>query len=690
MGAPAIQTTTIALKDRITSGFTSHAESQADQLGNFFELSMDLFCIAGFDGYFQVLNRAWEEVLGYSREVILETPWKDLVHPEDLRSSLAEAERIRNCGSIISFENRYRCKDGSYRWLLWNATAVPDRGLIYAVGRDITDRKRAELELREAQDELEKRVQERSAQLARSNSILLAEITRCREIEGSLVEAQEKYRSIFQNAVEGIFQSTPDGTYINVNPALAKIKGYDSPEELMADVDDIGRQSYVDANRRGEFKALMEEYGLVNAFEYEVYRRDGKKIWLSMNARAVRGSQGAVAYYEGTVEDITERRRLEDQLRLAQKMEAVGQLAGGIAHDFNNLLNVIVGHGELLLEKLDDSSPLRIHAEQINRASQSAAALVGQLLAFSRKQILQPVQLDLNSVIRNVATMLGSVTGENISIALALDPELKAIKADRGQMEQVLVNLVVNARDAMPEGGTVKIETANVCGLDGASSSSCECADGLVALTVTDTGTGMDPETQSHIFEPFFTTKVRGKGTGLGLATVYGVVKQSGGSISVCSEPRHGTTFKILFPRACENPLPGPAKVEISETSAPASETVLLVEDDTAVREVVLTFLSNHGYTVLEAANGLQALSVAKRFRGPIHLLLTDVVMPGIAGPQMADNLTSLHPEMKVLYVSGYTEPEGSAHIKRQGKFVLQKPFTKGDLIRSIREQLKA
>lgn len=451
---------------------------------------------------------------------------------------------------------------------------------------------------------------------------------------------------------------------------------------------DIGRQSYVDPSRRAEFKSLLERCGVVNAFEYEVYRKDGKRVWLSMNARAVRNSDGSVAYYEGTVEDISERKRLEDQLRLGHKMEAIGQLAGGIAHDFNNLLGVIMGHDELLLEKLEETNPLRVHVERIHRAGQSGAELVGQLLAFSRKQALQPVVLDLNSVVANVTNMLGSVIGENITITTALDPELGRVKADRGQIEQILVNLAVNARDAMPGGGVLRIETASIFAPDQSCPEVSETAGPLVALTVTDTGVGMDRETQSHIFEPFFTTKVRGKGTGLGLATVYGVVKQSGGFISVCSEPGQGTTFKIFLPRVSGLDRMH-REVKSSEPSADGSETILLVEDDSALREVVLTFLTNHGYTVLEAANGLQAQSVARRFRNPIHLLLSDVVMPGVNGPQMVEQLTSPHPEMKVLYMSGYSELVEDAQIQRQGKPLLQKPFTQQVLIRKIREVLR-
>jgi PAS domain S-box-containing protein len=676
------------VRDRAT--VSADMEIQLDQLSRFFEVSADLFCIAGFDGYFKVLNSAWEAVLGLPREDLLRSPCLEFVHPDDRDSTIDKVHNMATGNHRVSFVNRYRCQNGSYKWLLWNATAIADQELIYAVAHDITDGKLAVTGLQQARHELEMRVQERTAELARSNAILLAEVTHCRQMERSLWEAQEKYRSIFENAVEGIFQSTPDGFYLNVNPALARIKGYDSPKELVTAVDDIGQQSYVDPSRRIEFKSLMETHGVVNGFEYQAYRKDGTKIWLSMNARAVRSSEGSVLYYEGTIEDITGRKQLEDQLRLVQKMEAVGQLAGGIAHDFNNLLGVIMGYGELLLEKLDDNSPLRNNAEQINQASRSAASLVGQLLAFSRQQVLQPVVLNLNRVVTNVEKMLGSVIGENIALTTTLDPTLGRIKADQGQMEQIIVNLVVNARDAMPHGGELTIKTANVGAEDTRSCPYAGASEGPgVMLTVADTGIGMDQETQSHIFEPFFTTKGRGKGTGLGLASVYGAVKQSGGSIWVHSELGQGTAFNVLLP-CVEEPEQETRSVHSPESSWEGSETVLLVEDDASLRELILNQLAKHGYSVLEASNGLQALSLARRFRGAIHLVLSDVVMPGMSGPQMVGELISIQPSMRVLYMSGYTEfPASDNQLRGHGKSLLPKPFSQKDLLRKVREAIE-
>ncbi len=682
---PAVSPTLIRRAADVSSG----TEVRADQMSRFFELSIDLFCIAGFDGYFKVLNRAWEDTLGYSRDELLGKAWLDFIHPDDREASLAESKKLAHGGRVISFENRYRCKDGSYKWFLWNSTAMPEQGVIYATARDITDRRNAEQALQQAHNELEARVQERTAELAKSNDILLAEVHHCREVEKSLWEAEEKYRSIFENAIEGIFQSTPDGTYINVNPALARMKGYESADELIAGVDDIGQQSYVDPNRRLEFKSLMEQHGMVTAFEYEIFRKDGKKVWLSMNARAVRSSSGQVLYYEGTVSEITARKQLEDQLRLAQKMEAVGQLAGGIAHDFNNLLGVIIGHAELLLENLGSDSPFRHRVEQINRASQSAAALVGQLLAFSRQQPVEPKLIDLNPVVADTTKMLGSVMGSKIALNNLLDPALWRIKADPNQIERVIVNLVMNARDAMPSGGQLTIETCNVSREDSRFLPYAQVSPGpYVMLAVTDTGIGMDAVTQSHIFEPFFTTKGRGKGLGLGLSTVYGSVKGSGGSITVRSEPGKGTTFRILLPAVSECEQENHALSAGSAQSVDGTETVLLVEDDSLLRELILGFLTRSGYTVLEAANAQQALSVARRFHHPIHLLLSDVVMPGLSGPKMAEELTSLHTGMKVLYMSGYREFDDDNEIQRQGKPLLQKPFTQKDLARKIREIL--
>ncbi len=669
---------------------SSQTKLTAKQFAEIFDLSPDLLCLTTLDGRFRCVNTAWEAALGLSKAEILATPRAALIHPDD-RESVMASDRSTAIGmKDVSFEARFRCKDGSYKWLLWSQVFLPEQQAILGSARDITRRKKEEDESRRSCKELEERFREASTALTRTNAVLLAEISHRRQVVESLCEVKEKYRSVFENAVEGIFQSTPEGTYLSANPALARIKGYDSPEELIVDMRNIGEQSYVDPNRRLQFKELMDKDGMVKGFEYEIYRKDGQKVWLSMNTRAVRDAGGTLLYYEGTVEDITERKRLEDQLRLAQKMEAVGRLAGGIAHDFNNLLGVVNGHTELLLSRIGEGSSSRWNAEEIHKASKRATAFVRQLLAFSQRQILQPTVLNPNSVVQDMESMLGRVIGEDVVLTTVLDSAVGRVKADRGQIDQVILNLALNARDAMPQGGELTIETANldVKDLIRSAQGGYIPAGPYVAITVKDTGIGMDAATQARIFEPFFTTKDQGKGTGLGLATVYGVVQQSGGFISLQSAPEKGTTFQILFPRVDELETATPAP-EALDRSWSGSETVLLVEDDSALRALVMSLLSSLGYKVLEASNGLQAVRVVRQQGNEIDLLLTDIVMPGLRGPNLANEVTSLFPDIKVLYMSGYPESACSGTISLGGKPLLEKPFKQADLARKLREVLE-
>jgi two-component system cell cycle sensor histidine kinase/response regulator CckA len=801
--------------------------------------------------------------------------------------------------------------------------------------------------------------------------VTFRDVTERKRAETAQRQVEERFRSIFENAIEGFFQTTPDGGYVSINPALARMYGYSSPEQLAGSVNDIGRQVYVDPARRDEFKRIMEQYGVVENFEYQVYRKDGVKIWLSENARAVRDADGKLLYYEGTVEDITELRRsqaerevtfeiihglnvttnldellglihqslkkvlpaencfvamydsaadmfhfpffadqfdsapppqkvgrsctayvfrtgrpmlipqkvfdqlaeqgevelvgtpspawlgvplrtpsatmgvlvvqhyederayterdleflasvggqiamaierkraetalresearlrvlveqlpavlwttdkelrftsslgaglarlglkpnevvgmslfdyfetsdqgflpitahrraiagepvtfhvewsggsyachaeplrgadgepvgaicmaldvtdrkqLEAQLRQAQKMEAVGRLAGGIAHDFNNLLMVIQGYTELLLNSMGESDPLRRNAEQIHQAAERAASLTHQLLAFSRKQVLAPKVLNINSVVADMEKMLRRLIGEDIELITMMPSGLWQVKADRSQIEQVILNLAVNARDAMPRGGKLTIETGNVELDNQYSHQHAVVTPGhYLMLAVTDTGVGMDPETQAHVFEPFFTTKEKGRGTGLGLATVYGVVKQSGGYVWVYSEPGQGTTFKVYLPRVEEAVGPHERR---REAAAPrrGSETILLVEDEKGVRELAREYLEHIGYTVLAAQSSTEALEIVQSHSGQIHLMLTDVVMPGASGRELADQVAQLRPKMKVLFMSGYTDRAIVHHgILAPDTILLQKPFTLNTLACKLREIL--
>jgi two-component system, cell cycle sensor histidine kinase and response regulator CckA len=887
----------------------------------------------------QMCNPAFELLFGYRMGEILGLDLDTLVAPGDERREAVELSRRSISGEIVRAKAKRQRSDGSIVDVkIVGVPLVVNGGRIgsFAMYEDITEKRLAE----EAQRKTEQR-----------------------------------FRSLFENAVEGISETTADGRLISVNPALARMCGYSSPAEMIASISDIKTQVYADPRRHERFKRLVEGRGLVEAFEYQVLRKDGSKIWVSENARAVRNASGEVASYEGMIEDITdrkrselerqvtteishsvnitdnldellrmihgalkkviyaencfialyeplnemfhfpffvdqfdvapppqkmgrsctafvyrtgramlipqkefdrlaaegkvelvgtpspawlgvplrtpsatigvlvvqhygdenayterdlellssvgsqialaierkraeeelresearlrvlveqlpavvwtvdkdlqftsargtglarlglrpdqivgvslpeyfetddpnfvpiaahmravngdpvtfniewkgvslachaeplrgadgspqgaicmsldvtERKRLEEQLRHAQKMEAVGRLAGGIAHDFNNLLMVIQGYADLLADRLPMSNPLRKNAEQIQVAAQRATSLTRQLLAFSRKQMLAPTVLNVQTVVADMERILRRLIGEDVVLKTASVPELWFVKADRGQIEQVIMNLAVNARDAMPNGGRLTIETANVELGSSLAPHKGACTPGqYVMLAVTDSGCGMDPETQAHIFEPFFTTKEKGKGTGLGLATVYGIVKQSGGYIWVYSETGHGATFKIYLPRAEGEAMPSGREhgMEMSVLQH-GSETILLVEDEDGVRELAREYLEASGYKVIEAEEGHTALELAAMHAGPIHLLMTDIVMPGISGREVAERIVHIRPGIKVLFMSGYTDQTVLHHGMLEPDAVfLQKPFTLAMLTSKLREILSS
>lgn len=416
---------------------------------------------------------------------------------------------------------------------------------------------------------------------------------------------------------------------------------------------------------------------------------DGSKVWLETNKIPMRNSQGQVVGLLGTWQDITQRKSLEEQLRQAQKMEALGQLAGGVAHDFNNLLTVINGLCELVSSNLRPDDPNKKLLQEVQKAGDRAAALTRQLLAFSRKQVLEPKVLDLNTVVADVEKMLRRLIGEDVTLTTVLNPALGRVKVDPGQIEQVIVNLAVNSRDAMPGGGKLTIETSNVVLDETYSAAHPDVVPGrYVLLTVSDSGCGMSPEVQARIFEPFFTTKEPGKGTGLGLATVYGIIKQSGGHISVHGERGRGTSFKIYLPSVDEKVSTGKSHHGGKRTQQ-GMETILVVEDEDAVRTMICLALRKFGYTVLEASQGTAAVQLCEQHQGSLHLLVTDVVMPDMGGRQLAERLTRLRPDLKVLYLSGYTDDAIVHHGVLQAEVAfLQKPFTVTTLGYKVREVL--
>jgi len=503
----------------------------------------------------------------------------------------------------------------------------------------------------------------------------------------ALRQSEARYRSLVQSAVYGMYRSSLEGRFLDVNPALIAMLGYDAPEEVLAL--DPERDIYLDPEHRARLAREYQRNRRIDNEEVLWKRKDGKAITVRLSGRAV--SLNGSEALEVIAEDISDRRVLEDQFRQAQKMEAVGRLAGGVAHDFNNLLMVIGGYTEVLLNQLGPSDPRRKKAEAIQRATERAASLTRQLLAFGRKQVLELKVIDLSAVVAEIGKLLRPLIGEDIDLVISPGANLWKTKADPGQIEQVIMNLAVNARDAMPHGGKLIIETRNA-GLDDAyRRAHVNVQQGeYVMLAVSDTGCGMDAETQSRIFEPFFTTKEKGKGTGLGLSTVYGIVKQSGGYVFAYSEPGRGTSFKIYLPRVAE----GAALEELADAPVPRSrhqgtETLLLVEDEESVRELVREALEARGYNICPARNGNQALAMAARQDLKIDLLITDVVMPGIGGRELAQRLNALRPSVKVLYLSGYTEDAIVHHgVLDPGTAFLQKPFTLDALACKVREVL--
>ena len=620
------------------------------ELEGYFTTALDLFCIAGTDGVFRRLNRQWEAALGYPLEELIGRRFLDFVHPDDQEATRQAVSRLEKQEQVVDFVNRYRHKDGSYRWIEWRST--PAGPLIYAAARDVTQRRQTELVLREAQERLQRaasagRVGLWDADLRTGVVVRSAEWKRQLGYEEhELADTMEEWQSRLHP--EDLEQATHDQR-VSLAPPWPPYKS-----------------------------------------EFRLRHRDGTYRRILAQGSLLFDERGEPARMFGTHLDITERTLLETQLRQARKMESVGRLAGGVAHDFNNLLTVINSAAELAVMQTREDDPLRRELEEIRDAAKRAAALTRQLLAFSRKQVLRPVVLDLNALIASTEKMLRRLIGEDVDLVFRPAERLGAVRADPGQTEQVIVNLAVNARDAMPSGGKLTIETADVDVDEAHARSHADSQPGPhVMLAVSDTGTGMDAGTLERAFEPFFTTKEAGRGTGLGLSTVYGIVRQSGGHISVQSEVGAGTTVRVYLPRA--EGAAQTAEAAPPEEPARGTETVLLVEDDQALRVLATRVLGSAGFTVVAAADPEEAERVLLGHQGPLHLLLTDVVLPGRSGREMAQRLTEMRPGLKVLFMSGYAD-DTILHrgVLDRGVQFIAKPFTGAALVRKVREVLDA
>ena len=562
---------------------------------------------------------------------------------------------------------------------------------VMAAIRDITDRKRTQEKVSRLNRELQEKVEE----LRRTNDELaalrLAETESLRferdRAENELRFSEEHFRTIVERAPYGIYAAAEDGNLVLANPAMVLMLGYDTVEEVLA-LNTV-RDIYADPQERRRALQHWESSSHATPFETTWKRKDRKLITVRLAGRRL--TPGAsLAMHEVFVENVTEQRVLERQFQQAQRMEAVGRLAGGIAHDFNNLLMVIGSSAQMLQEAKQDPDKVEHYAAIVRNAADKAAGLTRRLLAFSRRQVLHPAVLSLNDVVVDICKLLPRLLGEDIEVVLGLEEDLKNIYADRGQIEQALMNLAVNARDAMPRGGKLTIETQTV-ELDAQYSrmKAGEIAAGkYIMLAISDTGIGMSLEVQAQIFEPFFTTKEVGKGTGLGLASVYGTVRQSGGFIWVYSEPEKGSTFKLYFP-AIEASGDAVKSMAAATPEAGGSEEVLLVEDEPTLRELTSAFLQSKGYRVLEASNGVQALELC-RMHTSIAVLVTDVVMPELGGPALAAYATKMVPNLKVVFMSGYTDRAMDQKVLEGGTEFLQKPFSFDTLARTIRRALDA
>lgn len=614
------------------------------------ENAYDIIYTTDLQGNFTSVNRACERITGFTREESLKMNMTDAIVPEFLTHAFDQIKRRLAGEEVGASDYEIIAKDGHHIAVEVRSSVLFEDGIpagIQGIARDVTERNRAEQALR---------------------------------------KSEELYRDLIENAHDIIYSIDLAGNYTSVNQAVERITGYTRAEALSMNLDQV-----IAPEQLGKVRQMIAQKMVgdnFTAYDSEMVAKDGHRIPIEINTSII-FENGVPVGGRGIARDVTERRQLEDQLRQAQKMEAIGQLVGGIAHDFNNMLTAINGYSDLTLRKMSDADPLRRNIEEIKKAGEHSADLTYQLLAFSRQQILQPKVLSLNQVIADTSKMLQRMIGENVELVALLDPGTGAVKVDPGQLSQIIVNLAVNARDAMPHGGKLTLETSNVFLNDAyGRKHTGSLAGPQVMLAITDTGVGIDAAIIGRIFEPFFTTKDVGKGTGLGLATVYGIVQQSGGTIRVYSEVGQGTTFKIYLPRVddeADRPESG-----VGYPALPAgTETVLVVEDEDLVRALTRQILEICGYNVLEARNGREALAVFENHANSIDLLLTDVVMPVMGGRELAERIAKLAPTMSVLFTSGYTD-DAIVHndvIEASANFI-QKPFTTDDLAHKVRAVL--
>jgi len=656
---PAVERT---LENKRTREEKERAEASiirsARQWRTSFDSISDTVCLLDLQGTVQRCNKAFRN--------LADKPFQEIIGRSCYEVMHGSSEPIEDCPLIRMRDSRRREERElslNDRW--FNVTVDPlldeEGNLTGAVHvmSDITERREAEEEIRISQE--------------------------------AFAEERDLLNSLLDNVPDQIWIKDTNSKFIRTNKATALWFGLSDPEQAVGKTDfDFFTEEHANIAYEDEQELIRSGKAVVGKEEKETWP-DREDTWVSTTKVPLRNPNGDIIGIIGISRDITEHKKLEEQFLQSQKMEAVGRLAGGVAHDFNNMMTVVIGYSELLLSKLKREEVEYKCVEGIMNAGKRSASLTHRLLAFSRKQVFQPRVANLNALVTDLEKMLKRLIGEDIELQLNLDSKLGAVRVDPSQVDQIIMNLAVNARDAMPRGGKIDIETANVELDDEYCRLHMSVQPGpYVMLAVSDTGIGMDKETQSRIFEPFFSTKEEGKGTGLGLSTVYGIVKQSKGNIWVYTEPGQGTTFKIYLPRI-EEATEARKQEEASEKTFRGTETILLVEDEEMVRDLAHQALLEMGYTVLAASNGVEALQICERHKGPIHLILTDVVMPIMSGRELAEASNRWYPGLKVIYMSGYTDRSVIRNgMLEPGVSFVQKPFTPLSLTKKVREVLDA
>ncbi|MFY9741442.1 MAG: PAS domain S-box protein, partial [Candidatus Sulfotelmatobacter sp.] len=620
------------------------------------------------DGLILQVNSQVEELFGYGRGQLVGKPVEMLVparfreqHTAH-RAAFAAHPKTRRMGAGLELYGKRR--NGSEFPVEISLSPVSVNGgvIVLSAIRDITDRKRIELELRRAHEELAQRTAEQ------------------------IGEYRARLASIVDSSEDAIFVKSLDGTITSWNRGAERIYGYTAEEILGKNISML-----VPGDRPDEIPEILKKVARGESIEhYESMRvtKDGRRLNVSISVAPLRDMSGEVVGASAIARDITDQRRAEDQLRQSQKMEAIGRLAGGVAHDFNNVLGIINACAEFLRDRIDPASEPAVYVENIKKATDRGAALTRQLLAFSRRQVVKPVILDLNDRLKEISKLLRPLMGDDVEVQIVARSQAAIVEADPSQLDQIVMNLSVNARDAMPNGGRLILETDVVDFDQHFADQHQPLKPGkYVMLAVSDTGSGMDKETLSRIFEPFFTTKDPAKGTGLGLSTVYGIAQQSGGHIWVYSEPDRGTTFKVYLPSAAYKLNSSPA-AEAEAIAPKHTAKILLVEDDEIMRSLTRKLLQERGYIVFEANNGKSALEWAEANADQIDLLLTDVVMPNMSGPELAERLCRSTPGLKVVYMSGYTGELMEASERLKHGVLLEKPFTRTALLNTLHQSL--